>query len=151
MELSGQSFTEQPPFNPDAYYSESDSQYESSDESDTESVSSDKKQPTARKKTKRTRAIYNYTKKGQKGKKPQKPKKVDNKAPGGQEGLEAAKSKLNGDAKLIHDVIPKTIIPKKGKNAGKEINNESFGATTITTAILRDTKTEHSKSLYLLI
>jgi hypothetical protein len=141
MELSGQSFTEQPPFNPDAYYSESDSQYESSDESDTESVSSDKKQPTARKKTKRTRAIYNYTKKGQKGKKPQKPKKVDNKAPGGQEGLEAAKSKLNGDAKLIHDVIPKTIIPKKGKNAGKEINNESFGATTITTAILRDTKT----------
>jgi hypothetical protein len=127
MELSGQSFTEPPAFDPKADYSASDTEYKSSDD-----------EQTGKKKNRKTRAIYNYTKKGQNS---QKQEKVDNKARGGQEGLEAAKSKLNGDAKLIHDVIPKTIIPKRGKNPGKERNNESFGATTITTAILRDTKT----------
>jgi hypothetical protein len=127
MELSGQSFTEPPAFDPKADYSASDTEYKSSDD-----------EQTGKKKKTRTRAIYNYTKKGQKSKNED---KVDNKVPDGQKGLEKAKSNLNSDATLIHNVIPEEITPKTGKKQGQTIKNESFGATTITTAILHDKKT----------
>jgi hypothetical protein len=131
-----ESFQEDPAFDPKADYSASDSEYVSTE--DEQSTAS----PGKKKKRNRTRAIYNYTKKGQAE---QDKEKVNNKVPGGEEGLEAAKSQLNSHATQIHDVLPRTVTPQSGKNPGIETNNRSFGATTITTAILRDKKTRALK------
>ncbi|MFN6571258.1 DUF4157 domain-containing protein [Dendronalium sp. ChiSLP03b] len=115
------------PFDPKAEYSSSDSEYIPSD---TEEAKQDKK------------AIYNYTKKGKQAKvQPKKQQEVDNKVRGGRKGLNQAISQLTNDANTIHDVIPKYTTTKGGKNPGKTRKNQSYGATTISTTILRDTKT----------
>jgi hypothetical protein len=110
----------------DSEYSSSESEYESSDTEQNKG----KGKP-------RTKAIRNFTKTGNKS---TQQAKVNNKLE--QENLEKAKRKLNDDAKQIHDVIPKTTPNKK---TGKEASNRSFGATTISTAILKDTKTDSYK------